>query len=371
MPKITPGRVIICLSICLSFLFFFFNAPSCFKFKFDRMHISLSSVSIKIKEAPHVFCDCNIGNFNNQLQAMKLCVAFAASLGRSAYILPACEQDDNHRCMSFEKLVDADILQKLTPTYFLPHGTIRESIPCARPWSGLKWLFNLTLSQVQFATLHHSSSPFFSLRREESICIRPDFVFPNEPNWCNDTPRIFAQLSEATLASVSKYWRLNTCLQSIVHDAQNIIGGSYLSVHIRRSQRWLPNEMKIWSSQKVPDASLSMSTILSIIRFELARSPSLQRRVFVATNSNDEDELSLLESAKDINVTRLAHILEARNLILTSPEIVAIDLELLARGNVFIATPYSTMSSNVWPRTQPKNFCSYRVDLPHLWNSSS
>ena len=271
-----------------------------------------------------VYCNCNVGNFNNQLITCKICAALAYYSNRKMILLPWCEDNGTNAtrdCAEVHHLFSMDTLSLLVPTQSWPIG--EKQLPCT------EWLRDI---------MDISGSLTSNAKLPSSLCFHPSWMHRVDDT-CAHNLSLALQVNFADFVLVSKFWvpaaRIMTSVEKIIAH----IPGPYMSLHLRRAQYWLPSEMRDWNSGGWPDVSLSMEEIIEILRYASHVHHLAPRGgLFLATNSQNATELSLL---RNFCQQQNYQLFTAEEFIgnATFLERIAVDLALLCRGSVFVGTP--------------------------------
>ena len=243
-------------------------------------------------------------------------------------LLPWCEDNGANakstECAEVHELFSMDALNLLIPTKSWPIGD-------GRP---------LCTDLIRDVT---NISADFSDVLPSSLCYHPPWMHRVDDN-CAHNLSFALQVNFTNFLKVYKFWvpaaRIMTAVDKIIAEIQ----GPYMSVHIRRSQHWLPGEMRGWGTTW-PDVTLSMEKIIEVLNYTNYVHPLVNRNIFLATNSQNLTELSVLKSFCRQHNCRLFTADTIGNS--THIERIAIDLALLCRGSIFVGTPGSTFTANV------------------------
>ena len=189
---------------------------------------------------------------------------------------------------------------------------------------------------------------------------------------CNGARFFGLQLAYTLLLDIAAYWVPAEPVKAAITTLQRRLGGRYLAMHVRRSQSWVPNEMKGWRGGGWPDVTLPAETLIQIVRHELLYCRECGNRVFVATNSRNLSERAMIDSAHNLSIVRFN---ASASPGLSSFQVVAVDNFVAALGAVFTETPGSTTAETVrhvhsargFSHPRAYTFCQYRAELPRLW----
>lgn len=285
-----------------------------------------------------VACDCNIGNFNNQLLSCKVCVAYAYALNRRAVVRALCEQDAGYGntgpCTSLSSVLDEGSLQQLIPVTFEQPGRIAQSA-CATAHAFMS-ARDVTLHQLSEYVVPASEVVCYGGAQGTAWMVDSDAT----DKTCRRITRVGAQIEQLYFDKIAVHFQSGGDVLSIVDATLARINGVFVAVHVRRSQAWIPGETDAWATEW-PGANWPMQRVVNMLRVILARYPECQGRVFLATNSQDASEIDyfMREFPKTIRVAAES---TSNNIVR-----VAADVHVAGKAIAFLGTPGSTFTENV------------------------
>jgi len=100
-----------------------------------RLDNPVPSFTYKNGSTGDLVCNCNVGNFNNQLITCKNCLLMAYALDRRVLFTPFCRQGDDASCTSFDQMFDLSKIRSILPAFALDwtasqnHLTVRVTTP--------------------------------------------------------------------------------------------------------------------------------------------------------------------------------------------------------------------------------------------------
>jgi hypothetical protein len=294
------------------------------------MDCKMPSFSYKNGSSGDLVCNCNVGNFNNQLITCKNCLLMAYALNRRVQFTPFCQQGNVSSCTRFDKMFDLSKIRLMLPAVALE--TFPEPSECASYDTNLIGHYDQT--SVTFE--HISTEPVFSDVRR--ICYQPPWILEVRDkctsSWTFAPPRL-----QVPYMAMHAFFAPAPLVQKQVEEQLSKFNGPFVAVHIRRSQQFLDfDEMKAWSSGW-PATNLSIQEIIALIETLLLRYKEANRRVFLATNSNDPAEIMLLKETFTLEHYTGDDI--------TPHTGIHVDLLVASKGIAFLGTPGSTFTETI------------------------
>jgi hypothetical protein len=296
------------------------------------MGCEMPSFPYKNGSSGKLVCNCNFGNFNNQLIICKNCLLMAYASNRRVQFTPFYQQGNVSSCTRFDQMFDLSKIRSILPAVALE--TFPEPSECAGYDTNLIGLYDQTSVTLE----HISTQPVFS--DVQTLCYQPPWV-QEILDRCTSSRRCAPRHLQEPYMAMHAFFTPAGLVQKQVEEQVSKFNGPFVAVHIRRSQAFLNfDEMKAWNTEwQFPATDLSVEEIIPLIETLLLRYKEADRRVFLATNSNDPAEVMLLKEKFTVEQYTSDEI---------TPHIgIHVDLLVASKGISFLGTPGSTFTETI------------------------